>query len=139
MCDSFEEPGGKLGRKDGSDKRGRAGDRGEERRGEMVHGLMRILHPKERAVLQWEGASVWRRWKGKGSGGMKCICSHALLRCNYTELFTQIFTDATHNKKRGKPVGRKSNSSEMRETRVWFDSNAAPTVKDLRVKQRVRV
>lgn len=49
----------------------------------MVHGLMRIFHPKERAGLQWEGASVWRRRKGKGSGGMKCIFfSHALARCN---------------------------------------------------------
>lgn len=36
-------------------KRGGAGNRGEERSEEMVHGLMKIFHPKERVMLHLEG------------------------------------------------------------------------------------
>ena len=47
----FYESEGKKSRGDGCEKKGSVGNQGEERRGEMIHGLMRVLHPEEGVML----------------------------------------------------------------------------------------
>lgn len=55
---------------------GSRGIEGEERREEMVHGLMRIFHPERRVMLRLEGWGVEKTEKGEWRAMERFVLMH---------------------------------------------------------------